>query len=103
MKKPLLFALLLALPAELVSFFLSPFPAGVEFPIDVDGFVNMMGIRWTAMHLLGLQLAQWIDFDDVWAGRMIELGAYLEFAILFFILFFALDVLRRRAEEVPPV
>ena len=103
MKKSLIFALLLALPAELVSFVFSSFPAGAEFPIDVDGFVRIMGIRWVAMHLIGLQLAQWVDFDDVWAGRMIEIGAYLEFAILFFILFLALDVIRRRAEEAPPV
>ena len=102
MKKPLILALVLALPAEVVSFLLAPFPAGVEFPLDVDGFVRMMGLRWTAMHLIGVQLGRWMDFDDAWAGRMIEFGAYLEFAILFFILFLALDLIRRRAQEVPP-
>jgi hypothetical protein len=99
MKKPLVFALVLALPLEAASFFMLPFPLDVGLPDDAHWFVKLMGLRWVAMHWVGLQMGRWFDGNDRLIAWAIVFGGYLEIAVVLFITVWALQALRRSAES----
>jgi hypothetical protein len=99
MRKPLVFALLLALPLEAASFLILPFPLDVGLPNDADWFVKLMSIRWVAMHWIGLQMGRWFDGHDLFMAWAIVFGGYLEIAAVLYITAWVLRALRRSAES----
>jgi hypothetical protein len=54
-------ALLAALPIELVNFFFLAFPIDVGYPPNTPWYIQLIGLQWVALHLLGLFSLSWFE------------------------------------------
>ncbi len=89
MKKPLILALLLAIPLEWASFVVYPFPIDVGLSDDAGWFTKVMGLRWVLMHWIGLELGRWFDGNNQLVLWAIVFGGYLEIAVALFLVLVA--------------
>jgi hypothetical protein len=53
--------LLAALAIELVNFFLLAFPIDVGYPPNTPWYIQVIGLQWVALHLLGLFSLSWFE------------------------------------------
>jgi hypothetical protein len=84
-KKPIITALIAALPIELVSFFVFPFPIDVGLPSDAGPFAQFMGAQWVILHLPGLWLSSWADWQPGLTFPALLLSGYFDTALLIFL------------------
>lgn len=91
-------ALIAALPVELVSYFVFPFPLDVGLSNDASWFAQFMGFQWVILHLPGLRLTSRCDpyfhhprLDDF----ALLLSGYLDTAFVSFFLILGFILLRR--------
>jgi hypothetical protein len=56
MKKTAGLALLLALPIELVNFYVIGFPLDIGYPDDAPWYIKLLGLEWVLLHYIGLFL-----------------------------------------------
>jgi hypothetical protein len=86
MKKPIIVALVAALPIELVNFFVFPFPIDVGLPQDAGPFAQFMGTQWAILHLPGLWLSYRLDlYAHSLAIPALIMSGYLDTALLVFL------------------
>ena len=82
MKRPLLLALVLAIPLEAANFLLYPFPVDVGLPSDAGWFTQVMCTRWLLLHWLGLRIFLVARMTDTFLLPITVLGGYVEVALL---------------------
>ena len=60
-KRAVLVALGMAIPIEVVNFFVFMPPLDVGIPDDSPWYTKLLGLQWAALHYPGLQVASLID------------------------------------------
>jgi hypothetical protein len=97
MKRPILFALLLAIPVEVVNFFFLAFPIDVGLPEDASWLEKLAGSQWVILHLPGLRLLDW--FDRMGLSRLgifaVFASGYLDTVLVLIVGIFAFRWFRR--------
>jgi hypothetical protein len=96
MKLKIGIVLLAALPIELVNFFLLAFPIDVGYPPNIPWYIQLIGVQWIALHVLGLFSLSWFEktfgchqLNIVMACRRVDtvvlfVGGYLTTVLLAF-------------------
>jgi hypothetical protein len=90
MDRPIRTAFILALPIEVVNYFLLAIPFNEGFPSSVNGIQGFLNMQWAVLHLVGIRLIGWLDpYDAVHIGRAIVFVAgYLNTTLVLIMLFF---------------
>lgn len=96
MKRPLLLALLLGIPLEVVNFRLYAFPIDVGLRPDAGWFTQIMAVRWLILHWLGLRAVVWFHAPYRYLMWCFLAGGYIEVSILLFLILWAIRRLRHR-------
>jgi len=60
MRRSIVFALALAVPIELLNFFVFPYPIDVGLPDDASWLQRLVGAQWIVLHWPGLRLLEWL-------------------------------------------
>jgi hypothetical protein len=102
-KSAVLWALLTAIPVELVNFWLAMPPLDVGLAPDAPWYANVLAGEWVILHLPGLRLASSIGMLDFGGpGLFILLASgYLDTALLIAIGIHCFRWLRPRKRPIP--
>jgi hypothetical protein len=86
MKRSIFIALVLAVPVELLNFFVFPYPIDVGLPDNASRLQQFVGAQWLLLHWPGLRLLDWLG--DVAGNRVailgLFIGGYIDTAVLIF-------------------
>jgi hypothetical protein len=97
MKRSVVTALIVALPVELVNFFVFPFPIDVGLPDNAGWFEKFIGLQWVILHWPGLWLTSRLDpYEHLHLlFPVLLLSGYLDTALLFIAGIYTFRVLHR--------
>jgi hypothetical protein len=85
-RKPIIIALIAALPIELVNFFVFAFPIDVGLPQEAGPFAQLMSAQWAILHLPGLWLSYRLDlYAHSLAIPALLLSGYIDTALFVFL------------------
>jgi hypothetical protein len=93
-----------AIPLELVNFFIFPFPIDVGLSDNASWFRQVMGFQWVILHWPGLRLLQWLGrIGQMRLGTVALIASgYADTALLLIAAFLAFRGIRRLAQRMAP-
>lgn len=97
-KRRIFLAMALALPLEMVNFFLLIPSLDVCYPPGTSRWIQLIGLQWALLHRIGLRASGLLEGSRyaILSIPVIFAGGYLEIALLLILAFSILPLIRHR-------